>query len=203
MPKLYFDGEEIPTGGTDVEVGDTLVKKNGIIDVFTPVNGVISQEEFDLLSEEKKNNGLYIIQSMTDQGSLFPFGNAEIYSEEETRIGTWIDGKPLYRKVISGKTGNSYGKDVWSEFASVINVDFVVNLHGTIDSKLEKAYTVSNYTNVVTDSYQFIMFYNYNTNKIMYNITHSTLTNNPLIIIIEYTKTTDKPDNATHTRVSD
>ena len=27
-------------------------------------------------------------------------GGGEGYSTEETRIGTWIDGKPLYRKVI-------------------------------------------------------------------------------------------------------
>lgn len=26
--------------------------------------------------------------------------NANIYSSSETRVGTWIDGKPLYRKVI-------------------------------------------------------------------------------------------------------
>lgn len=26
-------------------------------------------------------------------------GAEEVYSTEETRIGTWIDGKPLYRKV--------------------------------------------------------------------------------------------------------
>ena len=37
--------------------------------------------------------------------------NANVYSTEEKRIGTWIDGKPLYRKVISGywsfKTGDT------------------------------------------------------------------------------------------------
>lgn len=27
----------------------------------------------------------------------------DVYSTEETRIGTWIDGKPLYRKVVSWK----------------------------------------------------------------------------------------------------
>lgn len=29
----------------------------------------------------------------------------EVYSTEETRIGTWIDGKPLYRRVIRGTFG--------------------------------------------------------------------------------------------------
>lgn len=30
-------------------------------------------------------------------------GAGEVYSTEETRIGTWIDGKPLYRKVCIDK----------------------------------------------------------------------------------------------------
>lgn len=34
-------------------------------------------------------------------------GDGEIYSTEETRIGTWIDGKPLYRIVLTGTFTNS------------------------------------------------------------------------------------------------
>lgn len=30
----------------------------------------------------------------------------EVYSTEETVIGTWIDGKPLYRKVVTTVTGS-------------------------------------------------------------------------------------------------
>lgn len=40
---------------------------------------------------------------------------AEIYSTEEVRIGTWIDGKPLYRRVYKGllkTTVNIYGLQV-------------------------------------------------------------------------------------------
>lgn len=37
----------------------------------------------------------------------------EVYSTEEVRIGTWIDGKPLYRKVVSlGNLPNSTTKDI-------------------------------------------------------------------------------------------
>lgn len=37
-----------------------------------------------------------------------------VYSAEETRIGTWIDGKPLYRKVFSGTSGGgSKRSTVW------------------------------------------------------------------------------------------
>ena len=42
-------------------------------------------------------------------------GNGEIYSTEETAIGTWIDGKTIYRKVIamdlpSVSSSNNYGQ---------------------------------------------------------------------------------------------
>lgn len=36
----------------------------------------------------------------------------EVYSTEEVRIGTWIDGKPLYRKTIVNNTIVNGGKDV-------------------------------------------------------------------------------------------
>lgn len=36
----------------------------------------------------------------------------EIYSTVETRIGTWIDGKPLYRRVISGTSPSKYNEAV-------------------------------------------------------------------------------------------
>ena len=41
-------------------------------------------------------------------GTTIPTGWEEVdspneYSTEETKIGTWIDGKPLYRKVINAK----------------------------------------------------------------------------------------------------
>lgn len=38
------------------------------------------------------------------------FDNLNIYSTEEQRIGVWIDGKPLYRKVIS--TNTSYNQEL-------------------------------------------------------------------------------------------
>lgn len=41
---------------------------------------------------------LTTINNLPEGGSS---GMSNIFSTEETRIGTWIDGKPLYRKVVS------------------------------------------------------------------------------------------------------
>ena len=50
----------------------------------------------------------------------------EVYSTNETVIGTWIDGKPIYRKVIYNNDATKYslGKD------NTVNIP-VVNANGT------------------------------------------------------------------------
>lgn len=55
-------GEPGPKGeGADINFGDTLVDNDGAINVKTPVERVITQNEFDSLPEDKKNHGLYVI----------------------------------------------------------------------------------------------------------------------------------------------
>ena len=61
-----------------------------------------TQEQYDALSEEKKR-GLVVITDAEPEG-----GGAceEVYSTEETRIGRWIDGKPIYRMVVTTTVTN-------------------------------------------------------------------------------------------------
>lgn len=42
----------------------------------------------------------YTVEGVSGSGGT----SEEVYSTEETRIGTWIDGKPLYRRVFSFET---------------------------------------------------------------------------------------------------
>lgn len=52
----------------------------------------------------------------------------EVYSTSEVRIGTWIDGKPLYRKVIAfGELPNTSTKQVAH---NISNLDKIVKLYG-------------------------------------------------------------------------
>lgn len=52
------------------------------------------------------------------------------YSTEETVCGKWIDGKPLYRKVIEGKLAGTSVKS--SKFADVaaLNIERLIDLRG-------------------------------------------------------------------------
>lgn len=75
----------------------------------------------------------YIIK-ITDGGSGSSEGSSEeIYSTEETRIGTWIDGKPLYRKTYSvSKDYPNAGSDLDVPIAEDIfgSISSVVNVYG-------------------------------------------------------------------------
>lgn len=62
-----------------------------------------SKEEFDRMPNEEKK-GLVIV---TDEGSSGLVQAAEVYSTKETKIGTWIDGKPLYRVSFEANIPNA------------------------------------------------------------------------------------------------
>lgn len=70
------------------------------ISVESPVRKILSQAEFDALLEEERNRGLYVISDGGPGGDGSGGSGGEVYSTEETRAGTWIDGKPLYRKSL-------------------------------------------------------------------------------------------------------
>ncbi len=91
--------EEAMSGKQDIITpGDGLEKAENTLSVSSPVQGVISQEEYDALPEERRNKGLYIVPGPVWS---YPSGECEnIYSLEERIVGRWIDGKPLYNKVI-------------------------------------------------------------------------------------------------------
>lgn len=92
--------ESIPQGPT-YTAGDgidiTETEAGASIGVTTPVRNVLTQAEYDALPEAERNKGLYVI---SDGGSGGGGSSGEVYSTDETRIGTWIDGKPLYRRAF-------------------------------------------------------------------------------------------------------
>lgn len=62
--------------------GGTFTLKNGLMEVKTPVERIIKQEDFDALPEEKRNHGLYIV---TTDGE--PLAGLEIEEYDTTVDG--------------------------------------------------------------------------------------------------------------------
>lgn len=101
------------------------------------------------------------------------------YTQEEQRIGTWIDGKPLYRKVIQGTTADG---DISIDL-SYLHIDTLVNIGGTAGSN-------GDFKPINFDYFGYSISTRYSLGK-MYVNASKPYANIPFNIVIEYTKTTD------------
>lgn len=102
-----------------------------------------------------------------------------VYSTEEQRIGTWIDGKPIYKKTILHPQ-----YDGGNNLALVENVDTVVNAYGTAMSSSKRIYHIP----VSEDASNRIQV-NYNgTDLVLNSVGFGSYS---ITITVEYTKTTD------------
>ena len=101
------------------------------------------------------------------------------YTQEEQRIGTWIDGKPLYKKVIQGTTADG---DISIDL-SYLHIDTLVNIGGTAGSN-------GDFKPINFDYSGYSISTRYSLG-IMYVNASTPYANMPFNIVIEYTKTTD------------
>lgn len=130
----------------------------------------------------------------------YDIGNNNTYSTDEQVVGTWIDGKPLYRKVvtISNITFNAVTK---YQFEENNIIDFVfIKKHILINTN--DGFSRSGTSPVTSDpNYSFFIQVVNSTsasdkNTIAYKIRSSNDVYdlsfvNKIIVILEYTKTTD------------
>lgn len=168
-----------------ITAGDGLSKEGDILSVTTPVRGVVTQAEFDALPEEQRNKGLYVIPDGGEGGGGSGASGGEVYSTEETRVGTWIDGKPLYRKTVFGEIPDNQNFSVISD---IPNIDKIVSWNGGVNSSngvfkvpIEHADSAAYITTV----------YDKNSGGLRAKTTHTAYYNADIYITIEYTKTTD------------
>ena len=110
------------------------------------------------------------------------------YSTEEKIVGKWIDGKPIYEKVIYTDITDRN----WHDIQMDVSVDNIIKLKGIL-------YRGDNYFmelqgNVYPNNVERgMVYYNKNSNYISYVVLYSfvNLSYAYLYIIMQYTKTTD------------
>lgn len=112
---------------------------------------------------------------------------AENYSTEEQVIGTWIDNKPLYRKVfnitLNSATGNT-DTAVGAPIKEVTNVRGIVHVQSQYCEPFPNSVAGTNRI-IVYDN-------NFSTPNTIRVVNNSNIwAGQPFIIILEYTKTTD------------
>lgn len=120
-------------------------------------------------------------ESTTQSYSCNYINNMNTYSTTEKKIGTWIDGKPLYRKVIDfGALPNASEKSVAH---NISNIDKFVKIEGVCRGP-SFSFTLPH----ITDTY----FISINVTKteitIITDVDRSAWNG---IVFLEYTKTTD------------
>ena len=121
-------------------------------------------------------------------GSEVPSGweevtDTKIYTEEEQVVGAWIDGKPLYRKVLSSTTIS--GSDVDITLPS--NIDFM-----STDKVEIKAGGFSFFSDRYTNANDLIQIFKFNATTLRVVLGSAWKGNfKSATIVIEYTKTTD------------
>ena len=111
------------------------------------------------------------------------------YSTEEQVVGTWIDGKPIYKKVYEGTTPNNATGVFISMEGILSNVDKMVKLEGFTNWNNGWQNRLTDYAG--STDYDRIT-YNSISNQLYIKVFNSTDNFSvPMYITFEYTKTTD------------
>lgn len=131
----------------------------------------------------KKNNKGVTLNDYLD--------NINEYSTEETVIGKWIDGKPLYQKVITFDNTISISYDDNTFIHNISNIDIIFVKNAFVYSKNEKRFysipvTLYN-SNTATDDLNIMV----DREKINFYVKSGWNTAWQKVIILNYTKTTD------------
>ncbi|WP_186424146.1 hypothetical protein [Lacrimispora celerecrescens] len=145
--------------------------------------------------EEKIMENRYCLQMVScGDGCCGNGGSAaeNVYSTEETLCGKWIDGKPIYRKVIPGTLANESGNGIVFTNVSDLKIDKVVNLYGNLVDGVNNSQimlqTSYNRTNGLFGAVN--LFYQNNNGNIFYQFLNNDgfFSGVTAYVIIEYTK---------------
>lgn len=169
----------------------TNANQNGVLNVrginylllaFAPASSSIS------LNQIKSS---FMVEEGTQATAYSPYQNLtgeENYSTGEQVIGTWINGKPLYRKTLyfaSNGGGTSEVSYTLSNYG-ITNVDTIFITHPSFYSN-----TINGYRNPFQyyDGNKFSC--GVNTTSLNVTLGYAPISNSPFVITLEYTKTTD------------
>lgn len=126
------------------------------------------------------------VESIPSGGSITP--GDEVYSTEEQRIGTWIDGKPLYRRVykLTTPSSTSGGVTIGTIEANinVVSIDGYMITSVGVHQPINSVYGGNTVGTVTRDT------------NIKMIVTHGDYTSRPCWVVLEYTKTTDTATTA-------
>lgn len=129
----------------------------------------------------------YITPTINVDGEdIYVKGQNEVYSTKEQRIGTWIDGKPLYRKCLQFNTPNSTTNTQVATFDTTYTIR---NYYGNVTISASNQLIPLNF--YFTNEYNVTTYVTNVTGTINMKIGIASYQKQPVTMFIEYTKTTD------------
>lgn len=157
----------------------------------TPIKPM-SKMEYDALTEEDKQSD--VVYAITDDaGSSGGAVDNNVYSTEERRVGTWIDGKPLYRITLI-KENYSQSGDVVVRSLAEYNIGMLVSVVGGFTAQGGIISVNTKYAGETSYEFSFLI------GSDQFAIFRGVCTSLGLgtgTVTIEYTKTTDEQEAAT------
>lgn len=126
------------------------------------------------------------LKSTNLKSAIDELANRNVYSTEEIVVGTWIDKKPIYRKVIEFTFGTSISA-TGQIIANVSNIDNIITTKGYFRDKAKYGYPIP----VSTDDNNMGIYYNPSSENFYAYHSNSYANNGICHAILEYTKTTD------------
>lgn len=120
-------------------------------------------------------------------------GNSkDVYSFDEVEIGTWVDGKPIYRKVISEKLAKESGVELVFANVSELMIDRIIDLKGNaIGNNNAFQITLQTSYDAPTGLKSAVnMYYNNETGDILYHFLDilGLYSGKTAYVVLEYTK---------------
>lgn len=170
----YINIRHYPSNGEDNINQDIQLEQNPVV---TAYEAYVEPEIYIL-----NNNNVY--ERFYSKSEL----NKEHYSTGEQKIGTWIDGKTLYRKTIF-KTVKITANTNLVINSEIQNIDTITKIDGVISSSTKTNYRQINTYNLENNAVSISMSASTNGNITIYSTDDWTTPN--IIITLEYTKTTD------------
>lgn len=163
----------------------------------TLTNAILSGNTVEVIVNRMSTNNLPISETISASSTndtaagtkaVYDFVNPiKTYSTTEQIIGTWIDGKPIYRKTINfGALPNNTTKSINH---NINNLDYVTDIKGIAYNSTSGLYVPLPHVNVFDVNYGLEIYMD---NTKVYLLTASDMSAyNNTYITIEYTKTTD------------
>ena len=196
MTPTILDTNSIITNG----YGTDSVYAGGIMDNGTDVTCLVTMAF--LANNQLKLQNKFEVGTNTDTGIVKVVGiklggsssSEENYSTSEQRIGTWIDGKPIYRKIYTLDLTIGVERQYTTVEADFAVGKKILTIRGnavfSFDNK-QWSYEIPVYDRHADTGIQFLLHPYIDNDNLMLCTKWNSSQDYSFIIIVEYTKTTD------------